>query len=241
MSRTYEFYHGTSTLFIDSILKYGLGGVNPNFNHKNIKLLEYLYGQCENSLFNEERYDTLKRETTLAMIKQTDFVLRRENEDDVILNFRHDGIYVSLSEFKAVTYATLNRVGSEILQRCFDLYQLLIENNVSIEIPMELNFYRIDKINIKEIKPILIKSKNIGNDNLIQENGYDGEEFLEILDKQYSRLTTEDKFINFQYMNFSLKKPIIVREPEVYEIDFSGNVKDKKFEYWLVKYRQNNF
>ena len=49
MPREYEFYHGTSSLFIESILRNGLGGINPNLKFKNLELLKFIYGQCENT------------------------------------------------------------------------------------------------------------------------------------------------------------------------------------------------
>ena len=236
MAREYKYYHGTSTLFIEYILKNGLGGINPNLKFKNLELLKYIYGCCENTLFNEEKYTDLYREITLAMIRQTDLIVQRENNKNETFHFRHKLIYVSLSEFKAVTYSVLNKIGSEILQRCYDLYQLLISNNVSIKIPTDLNHFEIDKIEIDKIKPILIEIKQINKNNLIQENGLDGEEFIEILDGYYQNMTEKDKFINFQYMNFGLKRPINVDLLKVYEIQYNGNIKDENFQYRLVKY-----
>ena len=180
MSIKHKFYHGTSTLFIDYILKNGLGGINPNLKFKNLELLKYLYGRCENTLFNEEKYTTLHREITLAMIRQTDLIIQTENGKKTF-HFNHKNIYVSLSEFTAVTYSVKNKIGSEILQRCYDLYQLLISNNISTIIPTELNHFEIDKIEIDKIKPLLIEVKQINKDNLIQENGLDGEKFIEYL------------------------------------------------------------
>ena len=238
MPKEHEFYHGTSSLFIDSILKNGLGGVNPNLKFKNLELLKFIYGQCENTLFNEKKYSVLMRETTLAMIRQTDLIVRRENKEDETFNFRHKEIYVSLSEFKAITYSVLNKIGSEILQRSYDLYQLLVENKIKVNIPKELNYYGIENIDIGKLKPLLIKTKRIQKNNLIQENGLDGEEFIEILNEHYDKMTKKDKFLNFQYMNFGLKRPVKVEKKEVYEIKYSGNIRERDFEYKLSEYKK---
>ncbi len=53
MAREYKYYHGTSTVFLEYILKNGLGGINPNLKFKNLELLKFLYGNCENTLFNK--------------------------------------------------------------------------------------------------------------------------------------------------------------------------------------------
>jgi hypothetical protein len=237
MPRQHEFYHGTSSLFIESILKNGLGGINPNLKFKNLELLKFIYGQCENTLFNEEKYSVLMRETTLAMIRQTDLIIKRENQKEEILNFRHKEIYISLSIFRAITYSVTNKIGSEILQRCFDLYQLLLANKINISIPKELNYYGIENIRIEEIKPLLIIINGINKNNLIKENGYDGEEFIEILDEYYDKMTERDKFFNFQYMNFGLKRPVKTESLKVYEIKYEGNIREKGFKYKLIEYK----
>lgn len=236
MTDNHEFYHGTSTLFIDSIFKNGLGGVNPNFKFKNIELLKFIYGKCENTLFNEEKYSDLIRETTLAMIRQTDLIIRHENKEDEKLNFRHKEIYVSLSEFKAISYSLSNKIGSEILQRTYDLYQLLIKNKVKVNIPKELNHYGIESLEIEQLKPLLIKTKSIQKNHLIQENGLDGEEFINELNKYYPIMSEKDKFINFQYMNFGLKRPVAIQHKDVYEIRHTGSINDRNFKYKLVNY-----
>ena len=112
----------------------------------------------------------------------------------------------------------------------------MLANKIAINIPKDLNFFEIEKIKIEDIKPLLIKIKGIKKDNLIQENGYDGEEFMEILDEHLDEMTEEDKFLNFQYMNFGLKRPVKTEMLEVYEIKYSGNIGKRDFEYNLVKY-----
>ena len=238
MPKEHEFYHGTSSLFIESILKNGLGGINPNLKFKNLELLKFIYGQCENTLFNEEEYSILIRETTLAMIRQTDLIIKRENQNEETFNFRHQEIYVSLSEFKALTYSVTNKIGSEILQRSYDLYQLLLKNKVKVDIPKNLNYYEIENLEIEKIRPLLIKTKKVKKDNIIQENGYDGEEFIEILDEHIDKMTEKEKFFEFQYMNFGLKRPVKIEENEVFEIKYSGNIRERNFEYKLVEYEK---
>ena len=131
-----------------------------------------------------------------------------------------------------------NKIGSEILQRSYDLYQLLLDNKIKVNIPKELNYYGIENIEIEKLKPLLIKTKRIQKDNLIQENGLDGEEFIEILNEHYDKLTKKDKFLNFQYMNFGLKKPVRIERQEVYEIKYSGNIRDRNLDYKLVEYEK---
>jgi hypothetical protein len=229
------FYHGTSSLFIDSIKEEGLGGINPNIEYNNLDLLEYLYSYSEKHLLNDIRYDSYFREITLAMIKQTDYIIRHETKEDIILNFRHKSIYVSLSERKALEYSLTNKIGSEILQKCYDLYQMLISNNIVFKIPKDINFYEIDKLNIDNINPILIKVNNLNKDNIIQENGFDGELMIDYLNKNYNLFSKEQLYKDFQFMNFSLKKYIKPKHLDFYKIQYSGNFRNKNFKYKLQK------
>jgi hypothetical protein len=227
------FYHGTSSLFIDSIKEEGLGGINPNIEYNNLDLLEYLYSYSEKHLLNDIRYDSYFREITLAMIKQTDYIIRHETKEDIILNFRHKSIYVSLSERKALEYSLTNKIGSEILQKCYDLYQMLISNNIVFKIPKDINFYEIDKLNIDNINPILIKVNNLNKDNIIQENGFDGELMIDYLNKNYNLFSKEQLYKDFQFMNFSLKKYIKPKHLDFYKIQYSHGSRRNDLGFWM--------
>ena len=231
----FEYYHGTSNLFLKSIKENGLGAINPTFDNQTLELLKYLYGICENSLFSCSEYDISTRETILAMIKQTSLITK-VNGNVTKFNFRHKNIYVSLSEFKAVIYASTNKYGSEVLQQCVKLYELLIKHNVSFEIPSEINFYNIQNIEKKSLKPILVKITHIDDDNLIKENDFtSASEFLCALRENYHLLDEKQKYSNFQYMNFEILNPISPNFLEFYEIDFMGNLKDKNLNYKLKR------
>lgn len=50
------FYHGTSSLFLRSIKKNGLGGINPNIDYKLLELLRFLYELSESKLQDNNDY-----------------------------------------------------------------------------------------------------------------------------------------------------------------------------------------
>jgi len=56
----FTYYHGTSSIFLDSILKTGLGGINPNLEYKNLELLEYLHIKAEEILANDKDYISMR-------------------------------------------------------------------------------------------------------------------------------------------------------------------------------------
>lgn len=57
------FYHGTSSLFLRSIHKYGLGGINPNKEWKLLELLVYLYEISESRLQGNKEYAKIRDST----------------------------------------------------------------------------------------------------------------------------------------------------------------------------------
>ena len=46
----FKYYHGTSTIFLDSIRKHGLGTINPNTDQKNLDVLKFLFQLSEKHL-----------------------------------------------------------------------------------------------------------------------------------------------------------------------------------------------
>lgn len=104
-------YHGTSTLWMDSIRKNGLGGSMPRLEEARA-LLESI-----NKHIPPERKDM-----TLEMMV---------NQEQGAMNWQHGQVYFSLAFEDAKSYALSNSLGSEILSECvksaeeFDLLSLL--------------------------------------------------------------------------------------------------------------------
>lgn len=65
----FRFYHGTSSIFLNSIIEFGLGGINPNIKYKNLELLQYLSLECEQKISNKEEYLVI-RDASLGMANQ---------------------------------------------------------------------------------------------------------------------------------------------------------------------------
>lgn len=229
----FTYFHGTSSLFLKSIKENGLGTINPTFNNHTLELLKFLYGICENKLIDCCEYDLLTREVTLAMIRQTTLI-SNNNGVEKKMYLRHGNIYVSLSEIKAVIHSVLNEFGSEIIQQCSKLYNLLLRHNINFEIPNEINYYKIEQIDKNTLFPILIKIKNIDDNNLLKENDLTcADEFLNELRKLMPILTEERKYREFQALNFEILNPISSEYLDFYRIDYVGNVKDRTLSYNL--------
>lgn len=228
----FTYYHGTSSLFLNSILNEGLGTVNPNIKHRNLDLLKFLYKLCEQHILGYEKYSPLIRDTTLAMVKQTSLIIQIDGEKRA-LNFKHEGVYVSLSEIRAVIHTVKNTLGSEILQRCLLLYNFLVENSINLEIPKELNYYNIETLASQKLSPILLKITSIPDSNLVQENDYDAGEFLNVLRTHLPLFSEKDRFEQFQYMNFRIINPIKSTFIKPYIIHYTGMPGTEEFSYSL--------
>jgi hypothetical protein len=90
-------YHGTSSLWLDSILTHGLGGAMPPIEHAHTLLID-LYNQ------------TPKEQRDYG----TSLMLEQKQKHT---NWQHGQVYFSLSFQDAANYA-LNPLGSELLTEC---------------------------------------------------------------------------------------------------------------------------
>ncbi|MEN5435777.1 hypothetical protein ABE545_19230 [Sphingobacterium faecium] len=208
-------WHGTSTVFLDSIRHHGLGAINIAKKYELIALLDHLY-----------------KETARLKIKHTGLENKRNSINTIIsngkmyhgkmeLNYSYDGTFVSLSPIRASMYACTTSIGSELLDYCLFLLNLLLDYEPNI--PEE-----VDLINIKQFlnvtaKPILIEVTTFTDDNLILEDGSPAQQLLNEIRTEYPKLPIEEHFMRIQFSNFKLFNPI---EPSVlnfYEVEYSGH------------------
>ena len=226
------YYHGTSRIFLDSIIEFGLGGINPNVTYKNLDLLKFLTFEAEKKLHGNEKYNTL-RSSVLAMSHQTFVDVLMPNGRKILTNFRHDGIYIGMTKERGLIYACDNKYGSEILEHCILLYKMLKEVDKSYSLPKELNLFKIEEYIDIEHKPILIEISNVKDYELETENGENGPEYLTYLKNMLPKLNEKEKDIKIAYSNFKLLNPIYRDRMKFYEIEFDGKVGTKSFEMTL--------
>lgn len=230
----FKYYHGTSTIFLDSIQKTGLGGVNPNFDYKNLEVLKFLYNQSEQHLLNNPRYQHL-RETSKAMANQDDYKIWVEGiNKEIIHNYKHDSIYVGLSKIRAVIYASTNRYGSEILERCLVLYQMLLDNLPDFKIPSDINLFQIERYLQEDPKPIIIEIINLDDKFLDTELGEDSTDLFYYLRYVLPFKSLKEQFEFPQFCNFKLLKPIPSENLRFYALEFDGHPNDQKNFEWTL-------
>ena len=180
MKQKFKYYHGTSTIFLDSIREMGLGAINPNIDYKNLDVLNYLFELAEVYLLTNNEYLKI-RDTTTAIAKQTFLKVIDEKGNEFLHNYVHDGIYVALSRARAAIYASSNKYGSEILERCIVLYKLLTDNKIEFQIPKEINLFHIENYLDYDPKPIIVEIIDIADDKLEKEDGGNAKEALDFL------------------------------------------------------------
>lgn len=228
----FEYYHGTSDLFLDSILEHGLGGVNPTYEYKYLDTLKKLFELAEQHIMSKKDFQDIY-DTTLAMTKQAKLKTTFEGKEE-ILNFRHDGIYIALSPERAVSYATINKYGSEVLSTSMKLIDLLEKYRVNYS-HLEVNVEMLLQLKKVNPKPIVIKILNLNEDELEKEDGKTAKEALDWLRTLTPFLSEKMKFEFYQFCNFKLIEPIPVTNLEVYAVDFEGKFGNHDFNYTMTK------
>lgn len=112
---TVPLFHGTSSLFLNSIRKSGLGGKNPIKDLRALETLEVVFAIAERELCHDKNWQFL-RIVVEPMLEQ-----RRSTW----FNWQHGETYLSGSEYTAVQYAKSNRYGSELISHVLEINEML--------------------------------------------------------------------------------------------------------------------
>src|SRR5687768_6789622 len=91
-------WHGTSTIWMDSISKVGLGATNIAKEYKLIELLQFLYSEVLRLDINAPELDS-RRQSINAIITGNPLY-----HDNIALNYKYDGAFVSMSPLTAARY-----------------------------------------------------------------------------------------------------------------------------------------
>jgi hypothetical protein len=233
--KPFKYYHGTSSIFLYSIMQSGLGAINPNIKYKNLELLQYLYDEAEKCLCNSEVYQKI-RPSTFCMVNQIAMENTFENGQKKLLYFRHKNIFLALSELIAVRYAVINKYGSEILERCIFLYELLNKNDSKFKIPDEINLSQIEHLINSKPYPVLIEACDIDDNDLDKEDGKTAAEALNFLRNVLPSVTEKEKLELLAHCNFELLKPTSPQQLKFFKIIPRGSPRNPDFSYHLEEY-----
>jgi hypothetical protein len=227
------YFHCTSDVFLKSILKNGLGKINPNIDYKLLSLLSYLFEIAKKEL-PKDKIESLLFTTQLMVNQEIKYVDKKIYGVEV-LNFKHDGVFLTLGDRAAITHSHHTKYGSEILTRIIQILTLIQKEGIEFNIPDELNLIELEQIVKHKPKPIFIKVQNI-NDYYLY-NQHDKHLFgtMRFIEEKL-KITSEN--VKFRFNNTSVFKyvrPIPPNDIEVYYLDYDGHPTDDDFEYYLER------
>jgi hypothetical protein len=218
-------FHGTSTLFLDSIINNGLAGDSPLQGWKVFEFAKELEILCKNHM--SDNYCYLRAGAAWqGMLEQ--------RADDK-LNFQHGETYLTSCMKIAVNYSISSKYGSEFLSYAMKItdelrreFVLKKDNQGIEELEILLKRYKhITKLDKQQqqcshpiLSPILIKMFNVPIDFLKGEDGGGPEKALKELNEDYEE--------NIQTANFRLISPLHKKNLEVFLIHVNsiGNYLD---------------
>lgn len=199
-------YHGTSTIFLDGIIKYGLGGMNPISGWKVLELAKEINPLVQQHF--TEQY-ALKAATFQKMVDQS----------CGNWNFQHGDTYLTPSQKTAIRYAVTEKYGSELLTYTLFFLDELVRINAPGVCDDLYQRYRT-AFNTLDINPapLLIKLGAAPIRSLASEHGGDATEVL----KRMEVTASEDPDIFevlHQQDNFRLCSPVPLSDLEVFLIN----------------------
>lgn len=218
---TIPLYHGTSDLFYESILKFGLGGRNVIEEMRVIELLGRLISICQTNLPNEQQW-LVKMQSARSVAQQ--------NVSRGGFNFRHGSVYLTPSSCVAANYATSSEYGSEVLGHFMMLWDRLCHRDIKTPEDVANGAQPIIKFCARPKRPILIRLESVPASMLSAENGGDATSVFQWIEK-----FVEDKDM-WQPANFELRAAVHVGEGDIFRIvKYSrGSVKEPS----LMPYRR---
>jgi hypothetical protein len=194
----FPLYHATSSIFEDSIKRFGLGGINPIKELKVIELISELKTLAERFVIHTNDWKQL--EGTTSKIEQQSV--------NVGLNFQHGEVYLTSSIYVARGYSK-NKYGSEAITEAFKILDIL-EANVK-PICRELyhsfpGFFQLRKI---PSKPVIYKLVGLPIEYISMGEKRESLEEMFLTIKEINEfLGVEDFDGEFAPLSFRVAKPI---------------------------------
>lgn len=197
---TVDLFHGTSTLFLDSIIKNGLGGINPVDDWKLLDLCKEVYELSEQHLKGTE--NKLYEKSAFSFKKMA------EQSNGGAFNFQHGDTYLSPSKQTAVQYAIRKEYGSELLTYTIDFLKELLNKDIPyVKKDLFRKFPKIFGLINAKPAPLLVQLKNVNVSSLLSEHG---EEPKHNLDEMQEMMNESKEMYDAvtQQTNFRLTAPV---------------------------------
>ena len=215
----FPLYHGTSTLFLESIAQHGLGGWDP--------IKEWRVLECLRKVLPIAERHAGRSEIILSHIGNARSMAEQVNAG---LNFQHGSVYLSPSKETAVRYACGKKKGSELISRTVLLIEELVRLNVEDVVKgLFHEFPEVFYLQDIDAAPVLICIPQLDPDMLLSERGESPADNLANI--RHNQVSIPDNWEQVsQQLNFRLTQPVPVDELSVsliavrkwkqYEIDY---------------------
>ena len=154
-------YHGTSTLFLDGILRHGLGGWNPIHEWRVVDFATELLPHIHRHLGPDDQW----------MSKISSFTMMA-NQLSAGMNYQHGDTYLSPSRSQAIGYTISKRWGSELLSFTLDFLDELVRRDVpEVCEGLGKRWGHIFDLLRVHAAPVLVETRGLTEADLVLERG----------------------------------------------------------------------
>ncbi len=217
---TIDLYHGTSTLFLDSIVQNGLAGINPVQDWNLVDLCKEVYDLSEQHLKTTELFE--RSAYSLKLMAE------QNPSSNSSFNYQHGETYVSPSKMTAIRYAT-KKYGSEMLTYTIEFLNELLKQDIPyVKSELYRKYHQIFGFILAAPSPLLIQVKNVKVDSLLSEQGDKPDSKLEFISKTLAEVPEMADSL-LQQTNFRLIQPVEVSNLKIYIVnvkDYNGSLRD---------------
>lgn len=188
-------YHGTSSLFIDSIQALGLGAVNPIEKEDSVGFITRLLKIADMALGSDEEWK--------ASRFAVEWIVEQRSSRDG-LNLQHGDTYLTPSRGSAVGYALTNRFGSELITQAFRVYRLVADRRPEALFDGQLQEHPLLSLFSCAPQPVLVTAQRVPVVAVASEGGGPAQPSIERLQEMWTSIEM-GAVIN---VNFRLLTPL---------------------------------
>lgn len=195
---TIPLYHGTSSYYLDSINRFGLGGVRD----------EKIFNKSVLSLLADRLSDPLNQTEWWELNSMFVELMLEQRITGGGFNFRYGDTYLTPSRFTAHRYAVSNCKGSEYVSTIYHAFSALVSVNGTAANEIVPSGHVLRDIFEAEHSPVLITIKGISVEMLRTENGENIQSQIESMIKMKKAVPGVDPEVLWQQFNFEINRAV---------------------------------
>ena len=207
-------YHGTNSIFLDSIEQYGLGGINIVEHTNALPLLKEL-----NDLATTELHDEYMN-IGWGMLRMTICFICDQSAGS-LMNWQHGDVYLSPSVNRAMRFAVKNKYGSELFTNLKYLIDFIDKHTDAKAQTILAKYPAVKELLDKEGRPIVLELADLALEELLDEGGFPADDFYKKALHYVSILPAEKKTDRegpLDIIGFRLKDPMPFDRLLVHEV-----------------------